>query len=225
MLQRLLYTSIFGLLTMPATAAPVVFYTGMSGPQESPPNASLGTGFASVTIDVVAHTMTVYADFTGLDGLTTAAHIHVINGPGDANTADTLGPVATQTPSFLLFPLGVTQGQFTQTLDLTALGSYRAGFVTDSGGTAATAEAALYAGIAEGRAYFNVHSSVFGGGEIRGFLTPAPEPGTIGMFAAAVGALLLWRRKRQQTSRAFPSQDQPSGQTAVCSQGPNSSVV
>ena len=34
----------------------------------------------------------------------------------------------------------------------------------------ATAEAALLAGIVAGKAYWNVHSSTFGGGEIRGFL-------------------------------------------------------
>ena len=37
--------------------------------------------------------------------------------------------------------------------------------LTDSLGLAA-AEAALFAGIMEGRAYFNIHSSVFPGGEI-----------------------------------------------------------
>jgi hypothetical protein len=35
--------------------------------------------------------------------------------------------------------------------------------------------AALATGIANGRAYFNLHSTTFGGGEIRGFLTLEPS--------------------------------------------------
>ena len=51
---------------------------------------------------------------------------------------------------------------------------YRAGWLTDSGGTPELAEAALFAGIIEGRAYLNIHSSLYPGGEIRGFLQAAP---------------------------------------------------
>jgi len=36
------------------------------------------------------------------------------------------------------------------------------------GGTAAGAEAALVGGLAAGQAYFNIHTSPFPGGEIRG---------------------------------------------------------
>src|SRR4029077_13146149 len=31
---------------------------------------------------------------------------------------------------------------------------------------------ALFAALAQGRAYFNIHTTAFGGGEIRGFLVP-----------------------------------------------------
>ena len=50
--------------------------------------------------------------------------------------------------------------------------TYNAPFVTANGGTAAGAEAALLAGIAAGKAYFNVHTQSVPGGEIRGFLQP-----------------------------------------------------
>jgi len=180
-----------------SVADPLVFQAFLDGPSESPPNASPGTGFTTVTIDPVAHTLRVQAEFSGLVAGVTASHIHVINGPGDVNTGDTLGPVATQTPSFAGFPAGVTSGTYDGTFDTTLTSSFRAGWVTDSGGTAATAEAALFAGIMDGRAYLNIHSSTFPGGEIRGFLQLVPEPATVTALAMAGVGLLIKRRTRR----------------------------
>lgn len=182
-----------GLLVMfavPGLAAPVVFTANLDGISEEPPNASPGIGTATVTIDPVAHTLAVDVSFSGLTGLVTASHIHVINGPGDANMSDTLGPVATTTPTFAGFPSGVTSGTYNNTLDTTLASTFRAAWITDSGGTTATAEAALFSGISEGRAYLNIHSSTFGGGEIRGFLVP--EPASLGLLLVAG---LLGRRR------------------------------
>lgn len=177
------------------TATPVSFYGFLNGPSESPVNPSTGTGFAFVTIDSVANTMKVHVDFTGLTSGVTASHIHVINGPGDANTADTLGPVATTTPTFTGFPSGVTAGTFDGTFDMTLASSYRAGFITDAGGTTALAEAALFAGITEGRAYLNIHTTTSSGGEIRSFLAPVPEPATAGLVIGALLGCAVFRRK------------------------------
>ena len=190
-------------LAAPAAAAPIVFFASLSGLNEEPANNSPGTGTALVTVDATAHTLGVDASFLGLTSGTTAAHIHVINGPGDAITSDTNGPVATQTPSFVGFPLGVTSGAFINTYDTTMTSTYRAGFVTDSGGSAATAEAALFLAIMEGRAYFNIHTSMFPGGEIRGFLqpqqtvTPVPEPGTLLLVGAGIAGFARMRRRRR----------------------------
>lgn len=183
---------------VPLSAAPILFSASLSGPNEEPPNASPGIGSVLVSIDAVAHVLTVEGSFLNLIGTTTAAHIHVINGPGDTNLLDTLGPVATQTPSFTSFPLGVTAGTFNQTLDTTLASSFRAGFVTDSGGTPGAAEAALFAAILEGRAYFNIHSTVFTGGEIRGFLEPVavPEPAAAGLLAISLAAFAMRIRRR-----------------------------
>lgn len=149
-------------------AAVVSYIATLSGPNEAPPNASPGFGTAQVDIDVVAHTMRVQASFAGLTGNTTACHIHAPTAVAGTGTAG----VATTTPSFVGFPLGVTAGAMDQTYDLTLASSFNGAFVTANGGTVASAEAALASFIAAGRAYFNVHSSVFGGGEIRGFLLP-----------------------------------------------------
>ena len=185
----------------PSAAAPITFIADLDGPSEAPPNASPGSGFAEITIDSVLHTLRVVVTFSGLTAFNTAAHLHVINGPGDANLADTIGPIATTTPTFAGFPTGTTAGSYDHTLDGTLASTYRAGWITDSGGTTALAEAALFSGITEGRAYFNIHTTNFPGGEIRGFLTPPepiPEPTTLllfGITAAGLG-LARWRRHR-----------------------------
>jgi hypothetical protein len=160
----LLLTGVFSA----ANAAIVSYTAGLSGPNESPPNASPGIGTAQVDIDAVAHTMRVRVNFSGLQGTTTASHIHA---PTLVPLTGTAG-VATTTPTFAGFPLGVTSGTYDNTLDMTLASSYNPSYVTANGGTPATAEAALFASIANGNSYLNIHSSVFGGGEIRGFLVP-----------------------------------------------------
>ena len=145
--------------------------------------------------------MRVQVSFSGLTSGDTASHIHVINGPGDANTADTLGPVATTTPTFTGFPGGVTAGTFDSTFDMLLASSYRPGFITDAGGIAA-AEAALFTGITDGRAYLNIHTTNFPGGEIRGFLqpqqttSPVPEPGTLLLVGTGIAGFLRMRGRR-----------------------------
>lgn len=195
MYRNLLAVLVFvAALAAPSIAAPVQFYAVLDGPSESPPNPSPGTGTALVTIDAEAHTMRLEAAFMDLVSGVTASHIHVMNGPGDTNTGDTLGPVATTTPSFAGFPSGVTSGVYDSTFDMTLASSYRPGWITDSGGTPALAEAELFAGIIEGRAYLNIHTSTSPAGEIRGFLLPIPEPATWWLAMVGLAALVSWRR-------------------------------
>ncbi len=110
--------------------------------------------------------------------------------------ARTPAGVATTTPSFPGFPLGVTSGTFLSLFDLTLAASWNPAFVANNGGSTAFAEAALAAATADGTAYFNIHSTLFPGGEIRGFLQPVPEPGSsivlLGIGVAGLGA----RRRR-----------------------------
>jgi hypothetical protein len=180
-------------LFMGAAAAPIYYVATLSGANESPPNISPATGFATVVFDSVAHTLFISTDFQGLTGTSTVAHIHCCVGIPLDTTLN--AAAATPTPTFPGFPTGVTAGSYNHLLDLTLTSSYRSGFVTASGGTAAGAEAVLGEGLRQGRAYFNIHSATYPGGEIRGFLV-TPEPGTFALVGGVLAASLYFRRRR-----------------------------
>ena len=178
------------LLLASSAQAATILYVANLGDFENPPTGSPGTGYARVTIDTILHTLQVQVDFLGLLGTTTAAHIHCcIDAPGNTG-------VATQTPSFAGFPLGVTAGSMNTTFDMTLASTFNPAFVTASGGTLPLAEARLLAGLAAGQAYLNIHTSRNGGGEIRGFLA-VPEPMSMSLLGLGLGALAVARRKRR----------------------------
>jgi MYXO-CTERM domain-containing protein len=174
-------------------AAQIRYFATLSGPAESPANASPGTGSAEVDVDTVANTLGVHVTFSGLTTGTTASHIHA---PTLVPLSGTAG-VATTTPLFTGFPTGVTSGTYDHVFDMTQTSSYNGSFITANGGTTATAEAALFADIAAGEAYLNIHTSQFPGGEIRGFLvTPEPTSAAMAGIGLAAMAGYLWRRRR-----------------------------
>jgi hypothetical protein len=151
-----------GVLVFVATGP---FAPDLSPLNENPPHpTSSATGTATVTWDIAANTMSVNVAFSGLSSNSTAAHIHCCVAP-PGNTG-----VATQLPFFAGFPIGVTSGTYSHTFDMLNPASYNPAFVAANGGTAASAEAALLSGIEAGQAYLNIHSMMFPGGEIRGYL-------------------------------------------------------
>ena len=147
-----------------------IYWVSLSGPAEAPPNNSPGTGTALITIDPVANTMRVQTTFSGLVAGVTASHIHAPTAVAGTGTAG----VATTLPTFPGFPSGVTAGTYDQTFNMLLASSYNPAYVTNNGGTTASAFAALRAAISAGKAYLNIHSTTFPGGEIRGFLNLCP---------------------------------------------------
>jgi len=158
----------------PSYAAIFNYIATLNGLNEAPSNGSPGVGSALVQIDDVANTMAISATFSGLIGTVTASHIHAATAIALTGTVG----VATTTPTFPGFPSGVTAGVYVNTLDLTLATSYNPSYVTANGGTTATARTALLLAMAAGKSYFNIHSTTFGGGEIRGFLVPNPATPT-----------------------------------------------
>jgi hypothetical protein len=177
---------------LPASALTV--YTGTLDQNEPIPTGSPGTGTVRVTIDDFMM-MRVQSSFSGLLGTTTVSHIHCCT-----DSPDTGGPVgvATTTPTFPGFPVGVTAGSYDNTFDMTLASSYNPAFITAHGGTVASAFADLVAGLDAGTAYFNIHTTQFGGGEIRAFLHPIPEPETYALMLLGLG-VVGWAAKRRRS--------------------------
>ena len=192
-LSSLLAASLLAVaMVAPAGANDIVYTTVLSGPNEAMPNASPATGGAKVTFDFDLVTMRVEASFSGLLGTTTASHIHCCTAVAGTGAAG----VATQTPTFSGFPLGVSSGLYDHTFDMTQASSYNAAFVTAQG-SVSNAFNALVAGLNGGDAYLNIHTTAFPGGEIRGFLHAVPEPQTYALMAAGLAAIALASRRRR----------------------------
>jgi hypothetical protein len=176
----------------PVLAHESVYLGQLLGSSEVPAASTPGMGQVRITLDLDLATMRVEAAFSGLLGTVTAAHIHCCTLPGN-----NVG-VATTTPNFVGFPTGVTAGSYDQTFNMALSSSYSTAYINNNGGTVGSAFNALTAGLDAGKAYFNLHTSSFGGGEVRAVLTPVPEPTTSGMALvglALVGATLRSRRQ------------------------------
>ncbi len=176
-------------LSAPLAQADLLVYSADLTPEIT---GATGSGTATVTIDTVLHSMLVNVVFSGLSGVTTAAHIHCCTAVPGTGTAG----VATQTPTFSGFPGGVSAGTYLNTFDLTLPGSWNTTFVNNNGGTPALAEAVLLAGLEDERTYLNIHTNLFPGGEIRGFLVRnVAEPGSMTLLGLAVSGLMITRRR------------------------------
>lgn len=176
----------------PSFAHTIKYAFTFSGLNENPQVITGGTGKGLVTFDLDMVTMRVQAEFSGLTGTTTAAHIHCC----DFNPITGNAGVATTSPNFTGFPTGVTAGTYDHTFDMTATSSYRNVFLAANGGSVANALSSLLAGLASGQAYFNIHTNAFPPGEIRGNPTLVPEPSSALLALAGLGLPFMFRRLR-----------------------------
>jgi CHRD domain/PEP-CTERM motif len=189
-MKKLLAIAAAAVLASPAAWAQTYSFAAALSPEVT---GATGSGTVLMTFDEAAQTLRIESLWFGLSGTTTVAHVHcctALAGTGTAGVAVTPGTL----PGF---PVGTTFGSYDVTLDLTQNSTYGGAFLSGSGGTAAGASARLFTGLSAGTAYFNIHSSTFTGGEIRGFTQAVPEPATWGLMAlgmAAVGAAARRRR-------------------------------
>ena len=185
MISRAL-VAIFLAAAMAAAAPGQDFSAVLDGLQETTPVETPGNGTGTADFDPATNMLSVNLVFSDLIGTTTDSHIHCcVAAPASVGVA--LGFTAT-------FPMGVTSGNFTNSYDLLNSSVYTAGFVTNfGGGTAAGARDALLAGMRNGTAYFNIHTTERPGGEIRGAITPEPSSWILAL--GGLGALALYRRR------------------------------
>lgn len=169
-----------------AQGAIVQYAATLSGPSESPPNSSPATGSATFDYDTVTHSLTMSISFSGLVGTTTVAHIHAdtaVAGTGTAGVASGLVGWTT----------GLQSGSYTSTINMLSTATYGSSYLAAHGGTAASAETDLLSAMSIGKAYLNLHSTAYPGGEIRGFIYQVPAPGMLSLVGMCG---LLTRRRR-----------------------------
>lgn len=137
-----------------------------------------GSGIFHLTLS--ENVMTITGTFAGLSGVAVNAHIH---GPSPAGQNS-----------------GVLYGLFNQ---ITLGPENKSGtinttvsLVNNPNNTAFDIPTQL-GQLNSGQWYFNIHSSTFGGGEIRGQILLVPEPSTVALGIAGLIGLGLWQLRRR----------------------------
>jgi hypothetical protein len=154
-----------------AHAAFIPLTATLDGAQETPPNASPGTGSAAFILDDVNRTLITAATFSGLTGTTTSADIE-----------DSTGLIVHLIPAGPTgFPIGVMRGSFTNLWTGLTPGDVAA--------------------LESGRYFIDIRTTAFSNGEIRGPIVSAaaiPEPASLVLGATGAVALLgvAWLRRR-----------------------------
>jgi hypothetical protein len=159
-----------------------------------------GSGTLYMEYDEHENSLAITTTFAGLSGTTTVAHIHCCTAAAQSGNAG-VALAGGAGGSLINFPVGVKGATYTQNFNLGLTSVYALGFVNNNGGTADGARDVLLAAFDSGTAYFNIHTSPnFGGGEIRAWISPVPEPGSwVLMAGGLLGIAGLARRRSRQS--------------------------
>jgi len=147
------------------------FVSFLNGAQEAPtPRVTPAFGNGTVMLNAERTQITINLTFQGLLAPITVAHIH-------DGAFGVSGPVILDIRSLMTLSPDLTAGSILNaTLNVTQ----------------AQANVLL-----AGNGYFNIHTSVYPGGEIRGQINVVPEPGSYFLMATGLGGLMLVARRRR----------------------------
>lgn len=173
----------------------------LTGSTVSPPTGSTALGHVVVIIDEDLHTMQILTEFNGLAGAVTGAHLH---GPTDEvfdGTADAITP----SPAPAGFPTGGTSGNYLSSLfDLESASSFDPAFVAAHGPLSTDPMQAMFEALDDGKAYFDIHTTAFPNGEVRGFVVYVPgDFNDNGIVDAA--DYVLWKKTEGTIAEGLPA--------------------
>ena len=134
----------------------ITYTATLTGASEVPAKTTNGQGTFLGTLNLTTNVLTYTVNYQGLGSNVTLGHIH---GPSDAsNTANVIVNFAAPENGSGTLAVGAPQGQATGTVSLTGTVNTSRGISGDS----------LRKLLDAGLTYANIHTTVNGGGEIRG---------------------------------------------------------
>lgn len=184
MRNSIVFVALLGLASA-SQADLLTFTANLTGGQEVPSVTTNGFGDGFLQIDTATLAYSGYVRWQGLTGTPTDSHIHVgvptvagsvIYGYGVAGTVADGAYTKKTFSGTLIDKTPANHGGAGTTGTLTATQQIQNWFLT-------------------GKTYLNVHTTFVGSGEIRGQLTPVPEPATMAVLGLGVIATIRRRRK------------------------------
>ncbi|RMF20306.1 MAG: CHRD domain-containing protein [Cyanobacteria bacterium J083] len=168
--------------------AATIFQATLEGSQEVPPVTTSASGSALLSLDKTTNLFDIQIDVTGISvtellgvgANSSPLHIHLAPAGSNGNIIVDLGFLGTPVP---------TSTGFSFTLPNTLFGGTQGNLTSD----VATNVASLLAG----DTYINIHTNAFPSGELRGQLTPVPEPTAI-LSLLTLGAIGGWLRRKDK---------------------------